>query len=59
LAVKANTALVWSETNRLLAQWFADIQARKDGEYNLLDLNPELIEVSDALMMSLSNLFHI
>jgi hypothetical protein len=49
LLVKANTALVWSETNRLLAEWFADIQARKDGEYHLLDLNPQLIEVRDTL----------
>jgi hypothetical protein len=47
--VKANTALVWFETNRLLAEWFALIQARKDGEYHGLDLIPELMEVCDAL----------
>jgi hypothetical protein len=46
---KANTALVWFETNRLLAEWFALIQARKDGEYHVLDLIPELMEACDAL----------
>jgi hypothetical protein len=52
---KANTALVWSETNRLIAEWFADIQARKaedNGEYRVLDLNPEMIQVSYACYRS-------